>query len=145
MLFRFVSTVSLIANLFTDFKLYSKYSLITFFFFFFLLRQDIENFKKNPLFWEEKKMLVAQLYLTLCNTMACSPPGSSVHRIFQAKNWSGQPFPSLGDLPNPGMEPGSLALQVDSLSLSHQGSLYAFKVNEHIALKIFLPKLQYIT
>ena len=35
MLFRFVSTVSLIANLFTEFKLYSKYSLITFLFFFF--------------------------------------------------------------------------------------------------------------
>ena len=25
--------------------------------------------------------------------------------------WSGQPFPSPGDLPNPGMEPGSPALQ----------------------------------
>ena len=29
--------------------------------------------------------------------------------------WSGQPFPSPGDLPNPGMEPCSPALQVDSL------------------------------
>ena len=28
---------------------------------------------------------VAQLCLTLCNPMDCSPPGSSVHRIFQAK------------------------------------------------------------
>ena len=30
--------------------------------------------------------------------------------------WSGQPFPSSGDLPNPGIEPTSLELQVDSLS-----------------------------
>ena len=29
--------------------------------------------------------------------------------------WSGQLFPSAGDLPNPGIEPRSLILQVDSL------------------------------
>ena len=34
--------------------------------------------------------------------------------------WSGLPFPSPGDLPNPGIEPLSLALQEDSLLLSHQ-------------------------
>ena len=36
--------------------------------------------------------------------------------------WSGLPFPSSGDLPDPGIEPGSPALQVGSLSRSHQGS-----------------------
>ena len=35
--------------------------------------------------------------------------------------WSGLPFPSPGDLPNPGIEPASPAWQVGSLSLSHQG------------------------
>ena len=30
--------------------------------------------------------------------------------------WSGLPFPSPGDLPNPEIKPGSLALQADSLS-----------------------------
>ena len=29
--------------------------------------------------------------------------------------WSGQPFPSPGDLPDPGVKPGSPALQADSL------------------------------
>ena len=29
--------------------------------------------------------------------------------------WSGLPFPSLGDLPNPGIEPGSPAMQADTL------------------------------
>ena len=29
--------------------------------------------------------------------------------------WSRLAFPSPGDLPNPGIEPGSLALQADSL------------------------------
>ena len=28
--------------------------------------------------------------------------------------WSGLPFPSLGDLPNPGIEPGTAALQADA-------------------------------
>ena len=35
---------------------------------------------------------------------------------------SGLPFPSPRDLSEPGMEPGSPALQADSLPLSHQGS-----------------------
>ena len=38
--------------------------------------------------------------------MDCSPPGSSVHGILQAR----LPFPSPGDLPNPGIEPMSPAL-----------------------------------
>ena len=51
-------------------------------------------------------------------------------------NWSGLPFPPPGDLPNPGIEPGSLALQADSLpseppgkpiSRPYQGSNYGLK------------------
>ena len=33
----------------------------------------------------EVKVLVAQLCLTLCDPMDCSPPGSSVHGILQAR------------------------------------------------------------
>jgi len=36
--------------------------------------------------------------------------------------WSGLPFSSPGDLPNPGMEPGSPALWADSLQSKPQGS-----------------------
>ena len=39
-----------------------------------------------------------------------NPQGSSVHGIFQAAHWSGLPFPSLGHLLNPGIEPVSPAL-----------------------------------
>ena len=35
--------------------------------------------------------------------------------------WSGLPFPSPGDLPNPGIEPRSPALQADSLLTELQG------------------------
>ena len=54
--------------------------------------------------------------------MDCSLPGSSVHGISRQEYWSGLPFPSPGDLPNPGIEPGSPVLQADSLLLSHQGT-----------------------
>ena len=43
--------------------------------------------------------------------MDCSSAGFSVHGTLQA---SGLLFPSPGDLPNPGIEPGSSALQADS-------------------------------
>ena len=59
-------------------------------------------------------MLVAQLWPTLCDQMNC-PLGSSVHGILRQESWSGLPFPSPGDLPDPGTEPGSPALQADSL------------------------------
>ena len=35
--------------------------------------------------------------------------------------WSGWPFPSPGDLPNPGIKPGSPALQADSLPAEPPG------------------------
>ena len=53
-----------------------------------------------PRKWKAK-VLVTQSCPTLLD---CSLPGSSVHGI-----------PSLGDLPDPGVKPGSLALQADFL------------------------------
>ena len=49
-----------------------------------------------------------------CNPVDCSPPGSSVHGFSRQEYWSGLPFPSPGDLPDPGIEPRSPALQADS-------------------------------
>ena len=37
--------------------------------------------------------------------------------------WRGSPFPSPGDLPDPGIKPGSLALHVDSLLSEPPGKL----------------------
>ena len=50
-----------------------------------------------------------------CDPKDCSLPGSFVHRILQQKYWSGLPFLSPGDLPEPGIELGFTALQADSL------------------------------
>ena len=43
------------------------------------------------------------------------PHGLSVG-LSRQEYWSGLPFPSPGDLPNPGIEPESPALQVDSFT-----------------------------
>ena len=40
--------------------------------------------------------------------MDCSPPGSPVHGISQARIWKGLLFPSPGHLPDPEIEPASL-------------------------------------
>ena len=61
---------------------------------------------------------------TLCDPMDCSPPGSSVHGDSPGKNTGSQlPCPPPRDFPNAGIKPQSLALQVDSLQVSHRGSL----------------------
>ena len=59
-------------------------------------------------------MFIAYSCPTLCDPMDCSPPGSSVHEISQTRILGGLPFPSPGDLPDPGIEPGSPALQADT-------------------------------
>ena len=61
------------------------------------------------------KASVAQLCPTLCDPMDCSPPGSSVHGIIQARILDWVAIPTPGDLPNPGIEPRSPSLQADSL------------------------------
>ena len=59
--------------------------------------------------------LVPKSCLTLVTpgTAACQAPLSM--GFSRQEYWSGLPFLSPGDLPNPGIEPGSPALQVDSL------------------------------
>ena len=42
----------------------------------------------------------------LCNAMDCSPPGYM--GFFREEYWGVLLFSSAGDLPHPGMEPGSL-------------------------------------
>ena len=49
--------------------------------------------------------------------------------FFRQEYWTGLPFPSPGDLPNPGIEPRFPALWVDSLPLSHEGSPFNFSTN----------------
>ena len=59
--------------------------------------------------WKWKSL---QSCLTLWDPMDYSPPGSSVHGIL---HWSGLPFPSPGNPPNPEIKPGCPTLWADSL------------------------------
>ena len=56
----------------------------------------------------QEQFSVTQSCPTLCSPINCSPPGYSVHGIFQAE-WSGLLFSTPGDFPNPGNQPVSLA------------------------------------
>ena len=76
----------------------------------FLSKYDYASFVTcTPGPWAHASECVCtQLYPTLCNPRRCSSSGSSVHGSFQ-EDWSGLSFPPPEDLPNPGMEPESLA------------------------------------
>ena len=50
-------------------------------------------------------MLVAQLYPTLCNPVDSMLPGPLSMEFSRQEYWSGLPFPSPGDLPDPRIEP----------------------------------------
>ena len=47
-------------------------------------------------------------------------PLRGVHKLKHKVHWSGQPFPSPGNLPKPGIKPRSPALQADSLPAESQ-------------------------
>ena len=54
--------------------------------------------------------------------MDCSPPGSSVHGILQARILERVAMPSFRGPSNPGIKPRSLTLQADSLPFELPGS-----------------------
>ena len=73
--------------------------------------------------------LVTKLHLTLTApwTVACQAPLSM--GFSRQECWSGLPFPSPGDLPDPGVKPRSPALQADSFWLSYEGSRAMINLN----------------
>ena len=66
-------------------------------------------------------MRVAHLCPTLCDPMDCSPPGSSIHGILQARIMKWEFILSPGDLLDTRIKLGSPALQADSLPFEPQG------------------------
>ena len=63
---------------------------------------------------------------TLCNPIDCSPPGFSVHGILQARILEWVAILLSRDLPNPGIEPRSPALQEDSLPSEPPGNALTY-------------------
>ena len=59
-----------------------------------------------------KSLSRVQLFATPWTVAHQAPPSGGSSR---QEHWSGLPFPSPGDLPNPEIEPGSPTLQADAL------------------------------
>ena len=64
---------------------------------------------------------VTQSFPTLCDPVDCSLPSSM--GFSREEYWSGLPFPSPGDLPDPGIEPRFPALEVDALTSEPPGKV----------------------
>ena len=65
--------------------------------------------------------LVAKLCPTLVTPWTVAPEALLSMRFFRQEYWSGLPFPSPGDLLDPGIEPRSPTLQADALSSEPPG------------------------
>ena len=83
------------------------------------IKKKKKNFKKLKLI---EKVLVSQLYLTLFDPMDGRPTRLLRPWGFSRQEyWSGLPCPSPGDVPDPGIEPRSSALQAILYCLSYLG------------------------
>ena len=65
-----------------------------------------------------KSLSCVRLFATPWTIAHQAPPSMGFSR---QEYWSGLPFPSPGDLPDPGIEPGSPALQADPLTSKPAG------------------------
>ena len=83
---------------------------------------------------KKKKKTHQNLYLTKVNLLSCvwlfvtlwtvARQASLSMGFSRQEYWSGLPFPSPGDLPNPGIKPGSPTWQADALSSEQPGNTY---------------------
>ena len=65
-----------------------------------------------------KSLSRVRLFATPWTVAPQAPPYMGLSR---QEYWSGLPFPSLGDIPDPGIEPSSPALQADALPSELKG------------------------
>ena len=75
--------------------------------------------KMNLQTMKVKSLSRVRLFASLWTVAYQSPQSLEFSR---QKNWSGLPFPSPGDLPDPGIEPRSPALQADPLPSEPPGN-----------------------
>ena len=81
--------------------------------------------------------LVAKLCLTLAARWTEEPGKLQFMGFSRPEYWSRLPFPSPGDLPNPGIEPRSPALEADSLPTELQGKPKILISLRHFMIMIF--------
>ena len=71
----------------------------------------------NSMYLNLSENIYTLIYVYVCVCVSCSvlPALCDLMEFSRQECWSGLSFPSPEDLPNPGIKPGSLALQADSL------------------------------
>ena len=87
---------------------------------FTLARPDLHHHQWHP--QSESESEVAQLGPTLWTPWTVAHQAPPSMGFSRQEYWSGLPFPSPGDLPNPGIKPRSPKLHADALTSRHQGS-----------------------
>ena len=82
-------------------------------------------------------LLAVPLCLSPCDpAMDCRlyPPQAPLSKaVSRQEYWNGLPLPSLGDLPNPGIESQSPALQADSLPSELPGKPYTNNISNQLS------------
>ena len=78
----------------------------------------------------ESESEVAQPCPTLCNPWTVAYQVSLSMGFSRQEYWSGLPFPSPGDLPDPGIEPRSPELQADALTSEPPGNAFWMCANQ---------------
>ena len=77
---------------------------------------------------------IAQSCPTLCNPWTVAHQAPLSMGFSRQEYWSGLPFPSPGDLPNPGIKPRSPTLHADALTSAPPGSvvnIYSSSIHNH--------------
>ena len=89
----------------------------------FCFMANILEGKISPLVFSSSwSLILFSTWVGLESILSCSPRGSSVHGILQARKLAWVAVSFSRDLPDPGTEPGPPALHADS-TLSREGNL----------------------
>ena len=83
---------------------------------------------------EVKSLSRVRLFATPWTVAYQTPPSMGFSR---QEYWSGVPFPSSGDLPDPGINPGSPAFQADALTSEPPGKPIVLQSETKVSFIIF--------
>ena len=90
-----------------------------------------------------KSLSCVRLFVTPWAVAYQAPPSMGFSR---QEYWSGLPFPSPGDLPNPGIEPQSPTFQADTLTSEPPGKVaisYSRRSNSHLLCLLHYRQILY--
>ena len=90
------------------------------------------------------KKRVSHSVMSFYDPMDCSPPGSAVHEILQARILEWVAFPSPGDLPDPSIEPRSPTLKADSIPSEPPAVQACYLFYERVCLMFLILLKKYV-